>query len=105
MEKYRSRSVEELAEALKTLCDEGNVTGLSAELREFVCMLKAHKLRHTTDAHAFYKSGGMQVLLELLNHCEVSSGDMVIVLGTIGNLCALNQESRNTVKEKYKFLV
>lgn len=98
MEKYKSKSIEELAETLKILSKRNHTSGLSAELREFVCMLKAHKLRHTTDAHAFCKCGSMEILLELLQCCDASSGDVVVVLGTIGNLCALHQSPRNIVR-------
>lgn len=104
MEKYRSKSVEELTETLKTLSKVGiNSTGLSVELREFVCLLKAHKLRHAADAHAFFHCGGMQVLVDLLKHCEVSSQDMVVVLGTVGNICAIDQNSRNFVSLQCEF--
>lgn len=101
MEKYKFRSVEELAETLKRMSMEGKLAGLSSELREFVSRLKAHKLlRHTTDAHTFCKCGGLQGLLDLLSRCEGSSRDMVIVLGTVGNLCALDSNSRNMVRIK-----
>lgn len=98
MEKYRSKSIEELAETLKNLSKRNHSPGLSAELRDFVCMLKAHKLRHTADAHAFCKCGSMEILLGLLQYCEASSADVVVVLGTIGNLCALHQNARNIVR-------
>lgn len=99
MEKYKFRSVEELAETLKRMSEGGESTGLSSEMREFVRMLKAHKLlRHANDAHTFCKCGGLQVLLDLLSQCQGSSRDMVIVLGTVGNLCALDSNSRNMVK-------
>lgn len=106
MEKYKSRTVQELAETLKTMAKEGKLTGLSAEMNEFVPilrMLKTHKLRHATDAHAFCRCGGLQVLLDLLSPCEVSSRDMVVVLGTIGNLCALDCNSRSIVRNAWKF--
>lgn len=99
VENYKSKSIEELAETLKSLSRRSPAPGLSTELREFVCMLKAHKLRHTSDAHAFCKSGSMAVLLELLQQCDASSRDAVVVLGTIGNLCALHQTARNIVRE------
>ena len=104
MEKYKSRSIEELMETLKVLSEGRNSTGLSAEMREFVCMLKAHKLRHMADAHAFYKCGGMRILLDLLSTCEANSRDMVVVMGTLGNLCALHQHSRSSVSECKKNL-
>lgn len=99
MEKYSSRSVEELAETLNVMSQERKSTGLSAEMRELVCMLKAHKLRHTADAHVFCNCGGLQVLLDLLTFCEVNR-DMVMILGTIGNACALNSNCRSMVKQK-----
>lgn len=102
MEKDRSKSVEEVTETLKILSKKVSTSGLSAELRDFVCMLKAHKLRHTTDAHAFCKNGGMQVLLELLQHCEANNQDLIVVLGTIGNVCALHHSARSIVRNYFK---
>ena len=106
MEKYESRSVQELAEALRAMAKDGKLTGQFAEMNEFVSILrslKTYKLRHASDAHAFCKCGGLQVLLDLLSLCEVSSPTMVIVLGTIGNLCALDPNSRNIVSVNYFF--
>jgi hypothetical protein len=100
MEKYKSETVQELAETLKTLSKGGKLTGQTAEMNEFLSilrLLKTYKLRHATDAHAFCRGGGLQVLLDLLSQCEFSGRDMVIVLGTVGNLCALDQNSRNIV--------
>ena len=105
MEKYRARSVEDLTGTLVTLAKRVHAPGLPAELREFVCMLKAQKLRHSNDAHAFCKCGGMQVLMSLLKLCgEAASKDSIVVLGTIGNLCALHDGSRHRVR-KFKPLV
>ncbi len=100
MEKYRTRSVEDLTETLVILAKRVHTPGLPAELREFVCMLKAQKLRHSSDAHAFCKCGGMQALVNLLQFCEADSRDSIVVLGTIGNLCALNHDSRRRVRTK-----
>lgn len=99
MEKYKTKSVEELTKTLKVLALKVGNPGLSAELKDFLCMLKAHKLRHNEDAHAFCESGGMQVLLDMLKCCEASSRDSTLVLGTIGNLCALNRQSRDIVRK------
>lgn len=98
MEKYKAKPIEELAGTLEILSKSSQAPGLSTELRDFVCMLKAHKLRHTADAHAFCKCGSMDILLELLQRCEAGSGDVVVVLGTIGNLCALHQNARSIVR-------
>ena len=101
MEEYKSKSVEELTEVLKTLAKKREKSGgLAAELRDFIRMLKA-QIRHTADAHAFCRSGGMQVMLELLKECEASSEsrrDLIVVLGTLGNLCAIHHDSRSIVR-------
>ena len=80
--------------------NKGRNPGLSTEMRDLVCMLKAHKLRHGVDAHAFAKCGGIPVLINLMKECEGKSQvsrDLVLVLGTIGNLCALSSNSRSIV--------
>lgn len=102
MEKYLARSVEDLTETLVILAKRVHTPGLPAELRELVCMLRAQKLRHSSDAHAFCKCGGMKVLVDLLKFCEANSRDSTAVLGTIGNLCALNHDSRQRVGKKIK---
>lgn len=102
MEKYLTRSVEELTKTLVTLAKRVHPPGLPPELREFVCMLKAQKLRHSSDAHVFCKCGGMQVLVGLLKQCATDSRDSMVVLGTIGNLCALNHHSRTKVRNNAK---
>lgn len=97
MDKYKYKSVEELAEVLKVLASKNQGPGVSAELRNLVSMFKAHKLRHSADAHAFCRRDGMQVLLDLLSTCEGNSKDLLLVLGTIGNLCALSHHPRTKV--------
>ena len=64
--------------------------GLSSELRDFVCTLK--RLRHWRGAHAMC----LRNLLVLLRGCE-GSQDLLLVLGTVGNFCALGKEPRNIV--------
>ena len=99
MEKYKAKSIEELAETLNTLSKGQHTAGLSPELRDLLCMLKAHKLRHTNDAHAFCKNGCIETLLELLQCCDASSGDVVVILGVIESLSALHPAARTTVSD------
>ena len=98
MEKYRAKTVEELTKTLLNLAKGVHTPGLPAELREYLSMMRVHKLRHSNDAHAFCKCGGMQVLVSLLKLCEADSRDSVVVLGTIGNLCAISHDSRKIVR-------
>lgn len=101
MDKYKDSDIGELAGVLKTLARKNSGPGLSPELRDLVCTLKSQKLRHSNDAHEFCVSmdSSMRVLLELLKDCEGSADnrDIVLVLGTVGNLCALGSEPRNIV--------
>ncbi len=103
MDKYESKSVEELTKILNMLIQKNQDPGLSTELRSFLCILKAHKLRHGGDAHAFSNGGGVEVLIALLEKCQEENGkynrDLVLVLGTIGNLCALSKKPRSIVSK------
>ena len=112
MDKYKDSNIEELSQVLKTLVRKNSGPGLSTELRELVCTLKSQKLRHSNDAHAFCVSmdNSMRVLLELLKDCEGSADqrDLVLVLGTVGNLCALGCQPRIIVsmtETDYKCMV
>lgn len=69
--------------------------GLSAELRDVVYTLKAHELRSGRNAHAFRVGGGLAALLRLVTGC--GGRDAVLLLGAVGNLCALDTQSRREV--------
>ena len=101
MDKYKDVSVVNLVETLKGFVRKKSGPGLSPELRELVGILKSQKLRHRNDAHAFCVDGnGMRILQDLLQDCErgKDSRDLALVLGTIGNLCALGSEPRKMVR-------
>ena len=100
MEKYKAKTVEDLTKIVVVMAKSVHTPGLPAELRNLLSLLKIQKLRHSADAHAFCKCGGMQALVQLLQFCEADSRDCITVLGTIGNLCALNQESRSSVRKR-----
>ena len=108
MEKYGNNDLEKLLEKLKTFASKQTRPGLSPELRELVGFLKSQRLRHRNDAHAFCSTigNGMRVLQDLLKDCEGASDsrDLVLVLGTIGNLCALESEPRKMVRLYYFYI-
>ncbi len=101
MEKFKGKDTTKLLQTLKQCVGRNSGPGLSPELRELIGFLKSQRLRHRSDAHAFCASGqGMRILQELVRDCESGqdSRDLVLVLGTIGNLCALGTEARQTVR-------
>lgn len=70
---------------------------LSEETRCLVSELKSSVLRHTSPTHAFCILGGPQLLLQLLSQCACAGQDAVLLLGLLGNLCALDKSSRDIV--------
>lgn len=90
-----STNLEELTRELLRLTSGRKLDGLSAELRDVVYTLKAHELRSGRNAHAFRVGGGLAALLRLVAGC--SGRDAVLLLGAVGNLCALDAQSRREV--------
>lgn len=90
-----SANLEELTRELLRLTSRRKGDGLSAELRDVVYTLKAHELRSGRNAHAFRVGGGLAALLRLAAGC--GGRDAVLLLGAVGNLCALDSQSRREV--------
>lgn len=99
LQKNTSKSVEELTRALVTLTDASKGEILTSELKDWIYMLKVHRLRHCSDAHEFCSNGGVEALLKLLCRCSVNreSRDLVLLLGALGNVCALDKNCRTVV--------
>ena len=100
LQRFASKGLTEVTQRLLGLVEEFKSERLTTELRDVVYVLKAQKLRSATNAHAFHAAGGVGALLQLLSRCKEGEGrDLVLLLGTIGNLCALERETRATVSE------
>ena len=97
---YAQKSVGELTEKLLDLFERSKGGRLSNELCEVLYVLKAQKLRSIRPAHLFRTRGGLRALLQLISHCkECEARDLVLLLGTLGNLCALEHETRCAVSK------
>ena len=95
---YAQKNVGELIQKLITLSEGSKGGKLSNELKDVVYVLKTHKLRSSSHAHTFRTQGGLHALLKLISRCKESEGkDLVLLLGTLGNLCALEPDTRCTV--------
>lgn len=95
---YAQKSVGELIQKLLTLAEGSKGGKLSNELKDVVYVLKAHKLRSSSHAHVFRTHGGLHALLKFISRCKECEGrDLVLLLGTLGNLCALEPDTRCTV--------
>ena len=99
LQKNTSKSVGELTSRLVTLTDTSKGEILTSELRDWVYMLKVHRLRHCSDAHEFCSNGGVGALTKLLSRCCTNreGRDLVLLLGTLGNVSALDKSSRDMV--------
>ena len=95
LRKQASASLPELTRELLRLAPASKGDGLSAELRDTVYVLKAYKLRSSRYAHAFRVGGGLAALLRLL--AAAAGRDAVLLLGALGNLCALDKQTRAQV--------
>ena len=100
MQKYVSKSLLEITEQLVGLVESQKDERLSTELRDIIYFLKADRLRNAANAHAFREGGGLTALLQLVSCCSRGEGeDLVLLLGTLGNICALDHQSRSTVSQ------
>ena len=98
MQKYASKSLHEITEQLVGLAESQKEERLSTELRDIVYFLKADRLRNAANAHAFRERGGLNALLQLVSCCSGGEGgDLVLLLGALGNICALDRQSRSAV--------
>lgn len=96
---YSNQSLPELTEKLIKCSREEKGQNLTSKTRDIIYVLKAHKLRHSLNAHAFYNRGGVEALLSLLTLCAGREGrDRGLLLATLGNLCALHLECCSKVR-------
>ena len=97
--KHCSQSIKELCQRLAELSPSKSRGKLTPEERTIVYVLKSKRLRSAGDAHAFRESDGLTLLLQLVTSCREEDGkDLVLLLGTLANLCALEAESRSFVR-------
>lgn len=99
---YANQTLPELTEKLLKCSREEKGPNLTSKTRDIIYVLKAHKLRHSLNAHAFSNRGGVEALLALLKLCAGREGrDRGLLLATLGNLCALHLEccSKVSVQE------
>lgn len=98
LQSYVSQSLSELAERLVECSKEEKSQSLTSKTRDVVYVLKVHKLRHASNAHAFRGKNGVGALLGLLSLCSGREGrDRGLLLSTLGNLCALDKGTRSEV--------
>ena len=95
---YANQSLAELTEKLVKCSREEKSQTLSSRTRDIVYVLKVHKLRHPSNAHAFLEARGVDGLLSLLSLCAEREGrDRGLLLGTLANICALHRDCRSKV--------
>lgn len=100
MQKYVSKSLLEITEQLIGLVESQKDERLSTELRDIIYFLKADRLRNAANAHAFLEGGGLAALLRVVSWCSRGDGgDLVLLLGALGNICALDRQSRSSVSQ------
>lgn len=97
LQQYACKSLQEVTEELVRLVEADKRERLGVELQSIVFYLKAHKLRNVGNAHAFRVGGGLSALLHLTSQCKERERDLLLLLGTVGNLCALERETRSCV--------
>ena len=104
-QKYSLQNLRDVTERLSELSESVKGGQLTTEVSDIVYVLKAQRLRSSCNAHAFRSFGGVQALLRLLRACREGEGrEMVLLLGTLGNLCALEEETRTLVKRQTSVL-
>ena len=98
LQSYANQSLAELTEKLVKSSKEEKGHSLSSKTRDIVYALKAYKLRHSSNAHAFLDGRGVEALLSLLALCAEQEGrDRGLLLATLANLCALHSDCRTKV--------
>ncbi len=99
---YASQSLREATEKLVDLSEKQKGGQLTTELCDVVYVLKTQRLRSAANAHAFRTCGGVKALMRLLRLCVECEGKAAtLVLGTLGNLCALEAATRTEVSINY----
>ncbi len=84
-------------DGLNALCQCHTGSTLTEDMRKIVSRLKTSLLRHSSPSHAFNSCAGPQLLLQLLSQCACAGKDTVLLLGVLGNICALDESCRETV--------
>ena len=95
--KISDQDIKDAVERLRELIRAQEGASMSRDARKIVTELKASVLRHSNQAHTFNIAGGPQILVNLLSQCACAGQDAVLLLGLLGNLCALDSSSRDTV--------
>lgn len=93
---YLSKSMDELCKMLEAMSKEVRGAKLSRELSDLVYTLKTQRLRHRKDASAFCRAGGVLSLIYMLSGAE-EVRDLVLLLATLANVCALDGSARKQV--------
>ena len=105
LQSYANQSLAELTEKLVKCGKEERSENLTSRTRDIIYVLKAQKLRHSSNAHAFYGHGGVEALLVLLSLCASCEGrDRGLLLATLANLCALHKGCRSKVCKQGEWL-
>lgn len=95
---FVNQSLCELTERLIKCSKEEKGHSLTSKTRDIVYVLKAYKLRHASNAHAFQSHNGVEALLALLSLCAGQEGrDRGLLLATLANVCALDGDCRAEV--------
>jgi len=81
---------------MKELLEANEGSSLGTDLRYLLRDLKSSKLRSSGITNAFCVAGGPQLLIKLLTHWACSE-DASLILGLLGNLCALSKDCREIV--------
>ena len=98
LQSYVNQTLAELTEKLVKCAREEKSQNLTSRTRDLIYVLKTHKLRHSSNAHAFYGLGGVEALLALLSLCASCEGrGRGLLLATLANLCALHRGWRSKV--------
>lgn len=99
LQSYANQSLTELTDKLVKCAREEKGQTLSSRTRDIIYILKAHKLRHSGNAHAFDGRRGVENLLSLFSLCAEQEGrDRGLLLATLANLCALDRGCRSKVR-------
>ena len=94
---YVGKDMEEMCKLLDTMSKNASAPNLPGELSELMYTLKTQRLRHRKDASAFCRAGGVASLIRLLSVAG-EGRELVLLLGTLANVCSLDSNTRNQVR-------